>query len=451
MQKINSKKKTPVDRWVIEPVRRFIEDSTTSGILLFSSAVVAILLSNSPWSQEFHDLWEIDFSIGFNGHVISKSLHHWINDGLMAVFFFVIGLELKREIVAGELNNPKQAVLPILAALGGMAFPAFFYLIFNSTGPTSHGWGIPMATDIAFALGVLHLLGNKVPISLKIFLTALAIVDDLGAVLVIAFFYTSEIDFISLSTGLGFLVVLIISNLLGVRNTVYYGIIGIGGVWLAFLMSGVHATIAAVLAAMTIPANVKVDEEEYVSGLRKLLHYFELENANGKPTVTDNQLHILDNIQDLSKKALTPLQRLEHNMHPLVSFIVMPIFALSNAGIEFSGDFFSQIASPVFFGVFFGLLVGKVIGVAGLTSALVHLKWVSLPKGMTRRHLLGAGFLASIGFTMSLFIGGLAFIDKGYIEQAKIGVLVASVTGGIIGFLILNSAKQNQEIITESN
>ncbi|MCW8939550.1 MAG: Na+/H+ antiporter NhaA, partial [Flavobacteriales bacterium] len=246
-------KVTPVDKWIIDPIQRFINNSTTSGIVLFSSAFLAIILSNSPWSHEFHAFWELEFSISFDGHYITKNLHHWINDGLMAVFFFVVGLELKREIVAGELKDPKNAILPITAAIGGMILPAVVYLLFNQSGPTTDGWGIPMATDIAFALGVLYLLGNKVPLSLKIFLTALAIVDDIGAVLVIAFFYTSNIDFISLATGGVFMLILIASNLIGIRNTIYYAIIGIGGLWLAFLMSGVHATIAAVMAAMTIP------------------------------------------------------------------------------------------------------------------------------------------------------------------------------------------------------
>lgn len=437
-------RKSPVDIWIIDPIQRFINNSTMSGIVLFSSALLALILSNSPWSHEFHQLWEYEFSIGFDGHMISKSLHHWINDGLMAIFFFVVGLELKREVVAGELRNPKNALLPVMAALGGMLLPALVFLAFNSEEPTRDGWGIPMATDIAFALGVLYLLGDKVPISLKIFLTALAIVDDIGAVLVIAFFYTSDIDFVSLATGGVFMAVLILANRLGVRNTLFYGIVGIGGLWLAFLMSGVHATIAAVLAAMTIPVSVKVKENEYLNRMKSLITKFESEKSHPHMIVTDNQLHILESIRSCSKKAQTPLQRLEHAMHPLVAFVIMPIFAFSNAGVIFSSEVFNNLLSPVFFGVFFGLILGKVAGVYGVISLLERFKWIQLPEGMNRYHLLGAGFLAAIGFTMSLFIGGLAFEDKNYIEQAKIGVLSASVLASFIGYFLIRYANKKE-------
>ncbi len=431
---------TPVDKWILNPIHSFINNSTTSGIVLFSSALLAIILSNSPWADEFHHFWELNFTIGFDGYEITKSLHHWINDGLMAVFFFVVGLELKREIIAGELRDPKNAILPISAAIGGMICPALIYLVFNSSGVTTSGWGIPMATDIAFALGVLFLLGDKVPLSLKIFLTALAIVDDIGAVLVIAFFYTSDISLMSLGTGIFFMIVLIVSNLIGVRSTIYYAIIGIGGLWLAFLMSGVHATIAAVLAAMTIPADVKIKEIDYMKKMHQLIKKFDEADPNNNPTVTSKQLHIVEDIITYSKEALTPLQRLEHRMHPFVSFVILPIFAFSNAGISFSGDVLEQIASPIFSGVFFGLILGKVIGVFGLVMLLLKFGWVKLPSGMNQYHLLGAGFLASIGFTMSIFIGGLAFKDATYVFEAKMGVLFASVIASILGYQIIKYA-----------
>lgn len=437
--------KSPVDKLVIEPIQRFINNSTMSGVVLFSSALVAVILSNSPWAEAFHHFWEYEFSIGFDEHIISKSLHHWINDGLMAVFFFVVGLELKREIIAGELRDPKNAVMPIIAAIGGMLVPALMYYFFNPGGETSNGWGIPMATDIAFALGVLYLLGDKVPLSLKIFLTALAIVDDIGAVLVIAFFYTSDINMVSLATGGVVFVILIVSNLLGVRNTIYYGIMGIAGLWLAFLMSGVHATIAAVFAAMTIPANVKISKKEYLEGMKNLIGIYKNENTTSVPTVTQSELHIIEDIRAFSKKALTPLQRLEHRMHPLVAFIIMPIFALSNAGVTFSGDFWDQIVNPVFIGVFVGLLLGKVLGVFGLMSVLLKLKIVKMPLGMNNLHLLGAGFLAAIGFTMSLFISELAFINKEHIAHAKMGVLFASVIASFAGYFIIKLANKKAE------
>jgi NhaA family Na+:H+ antiporter len=433
---------TPVDRWIVNPLQRFINNSTTSGIVLFSSALLAIIISNSPWADQFHHFWGLHFTVGFDGHEITKSLHHWINDGLMAVFFFVVGLELKREIIAGELRDPKAAVLPIAAAIGGMICPAIIYFIFNPEGPTSPGWGIPMATDIAFALGVLFLLGDKVPLSLKIFLTALAIVDDIGAVLVIAFFYTSDINFISLGTGGIFMIVLIISNIIGIRNSVYYAIMGIGGLWLAFLMSGVHATIAAVLAAMTIPADVKISEIDYIKKMNVLIGKFNNALPNDNSTVTNTQLHIVEEIRKYSKEALTPLQRLEHAMHPFVAFVILPIFAFSNAGITFSGDILDQISSPVFSGVFYGLMVGKVLGVFGFVLILNKMGWVRLPEGLSILHLLGAGFLASIGFTMSIFIGGLAFTDELYIFQSKMGVLFASIIASIIGYQIIKYANK---------
>lgn len=435
-------KKEPVDRYIIDPMSRFLNNSTMSGIVLFSAALLAIILSNSPWSDAFHHIWETKISIGFSDWQLSKTFHHWINDGLMAVFFFVVGLELKREIISGELSNPRNAILPIAAAIGGMIVPALIYLLFNPSGEVQGGWGTPMATDIAFALGILYLLGDKVPVSLKIFLTALAIADDLGAVLVIAFFYTSDINMISLLTGAVFLFVLFVANHIGVRSTIFYGIIGIGGLWLAFLMSGVHATIAAVLAAFTIPARVKYSETTFDRKLTSLMDQFRRADPNNSPTVTSEQLHILEKIRYISKNALTPLQRLEHAMHPLVAFVIMPLFALANAGITLSGDSITNLTSSVTLGVFFGLVLGKVIGVVGFVSVVTRLKLASLPKDFTRQHLLGVGFLAGIGFTMSLFISQLAFANKVFVEEAKMGILLASLFAGLVGYFIIKTAKQ---------
>lgn len=436
-------KELPIDKLLLNPMKRFMNNSATGGILLFSSVFIALIISNSPWAEGFDAFWEIDFSIGFGDAVISKSLHHWINDGLMAIFFFVIGLELKREIIGGELSQPKNAILPLFSAVGGMVIPALIYILINPSGEASNGWGIPMATDIAFALGILYLLGDKVPLSLKIFLTALAITDDLGAVLVIAIFYTSEIDWSSLITGGAFMAVLIVSNLIGVRNTLYYGIIGIGGLWLAFLMSGVHATIAAVLAAFTIPANVKIGERAFSERLNSLLVKFKGADPNNVSTVTPEQSHILENIRYTTKSALTPLQRLEHAMHPLVTFVIMPIFALSNSGVDLSGDLVAKFQSPVTIGVMVGLMFGKVFGVVGFAYLLIKLKWASLPFGMNMKHLVGAGFLAAIGFTMSLFISGLAFKDPLLQAEAKLGILVVSILGGVIGFLLIRWANKS--------
>ncbi|KAF0189742.1 MAG: sodium/proton antiporter NhaA [Desulfobulbaceae bacterium] len=430
-------RKEPIDRWLVDPMQRFLSHSSMSGMVLFSAALIALILSNSPWSAAFHHFWEIKFSIGFSHWQLSKSLHHWINDGLMALFFFVVGLELKREMISGELSQPRNAILPIVAAIGGMLVPAGLYFILNPSGESAGGWGIPMATDIAFALGILFLLGDRVPVSLKIFLTALAIADDLGAVLVIAFFYTSEIDVPSLLSGLGFLCVLIIGNKIGIRSALFYGIVGIGGVWLAFLLSGVHATIAAVLAAFTIPARVKYDENTYNTKLDALCVGFKNACPNNFPTVTTEQLHILNEIRTISKLALTPLQRLEHALHPLVAFVVMPIFALANTGMTFSSDSLTQLTSPITQGVFLGLLLGKMLGVVGFVALFVKLKWAVLPEDFTGPLLIGAGFLAGVGFTMSLFIAELAFTSQVLVEEAKLGILLASLVSGVLGYFII--------------
>lgn len=433
-------RKDPIDRWLVNPMQRFLSHSAMSGIILFFAAFISLILSNSPWAEAFHHFWEVHFSIGFSGWQLSKSLHHWINDGLMAIFFFVVGLELKRELISGELSNPRNAALPIVAAIGGMLVPAAIYLVMNPSGDATGGWGIPMATDIAFALGILSLLGDRVPVSLKVFLTALAIADDLGAVLVIAFFYTSEINLASLLNGAGFFGILLIGNKMGVRNVLFYGIVGVGGLWLAFLLSGVHATIAAVLMAFTIPARVKVDEITYIKKLDELQVCFKNACPNNFSTVTSEQLNILKEIRVVSKLAETPLQRLEHALHPLVAFIIMPIFALANSGTSFSAESLTQLTTPVTLGVFLGLLLGKMLGVVGFVALFVRLKWVVLPQDFTGRLLIGVGFLAGVGFTMSLFISKLAFTNPAFAEEAKVGILLASTISGILGYFIIKNA-----------
>ncbi len=425
--------------------KSFWSDSRLAGALLFLSAVLSIVIANSPLAEGFHHLLETSFGITLGSLSVSKSIHHWVNDGLMAIFFFVVGLELKREIIAGELSDPRKAMLPIAGAIGGMVVPALIYLFFNSNGPGNAGWGIPMATDIAFALGVLHLLGNRIPISLKVFLTALAVADDIGAVLVIAFFYTSDINLMSLGIAGLILAFMITANRLGVRNTTFYAVFSICGLWLCFLMSGVHPTIAAVLAAFTIPANVKLPETDYLTKLERLMSKFRAALPNGKPTVTEEQLHILEDIRTATKHALTPLQRLEHMLHPLVSLLIMPIFALCNAGFVIGDGFWSGLLHPVSIGAFLGLVVGKFIGVAGVVVLFHKMRWSPLPTGMGYRHVVGAGLLAGIGFTMSLFVAGLAFPFGTMMENAKIGIISASVVAGVLGYLILSRAPTTEK------
>lgn len=432
-------KNYPIDK-LNKPLQKFIQNEKAGGIVLGISVIIALILANSPLSHAYHQFFEYKIGFQFNGKsFLEYSIHHWINDGLMAIFFFVVGLELKREIVGGELSNPRKALLPIGAAIGGMLVPAIIYFVLNPTGEAQNGWGIPMATDIAFALGVLYLLGNKIPLSLKVFLTALAIVDDLGAVLVIAFFYTSDISTLSLLIGLGFVLIMYIGNKMGVRNVLFYAIIGIVGVWTAFLLSGVHATIASVLAAFTIPADMKIKENLYITKIQNYLTKFKSIDPKDKiPTLTNEQLHILDEVKKDTNDIIPPLQRLEHVMHPFVTFLIIPIFALANAGVSVAIDFEQLFSTNVTLGVSLGLLVGKVVGVVGFTLLFVKLKIAPFPNGMNIRNLLGLALLAGIGFTMSLFITSLAFTNEEHIIQAKIGIFFASIVAGILGYLILN-------------
>jgi Na+:H+ antiporter, NhaA family len=332
----------------------------------------------------------------------------------------------------------RNTILPICAAIGGMIVPAVIYFLFNMGSSTINGWGIPMATDIAFSLGILYLLGDKIPQSVKVFLTTLAIVDDLGAVLVIALFYTSEISFVNLGIGFCFLLVMFVANKLGVKNIIFYAILGIGGVWISFLLSGVHATIAAVLSAFMIPADSRIPESLYIARAKKLLNRFREAEPNDVSTLEDEQLEILDRMRKEVKGATPPLQRLEHAMHPLVSFVIIPIFALSNAGISFIDINFSSLFSTnVAVGVMFGLLLGKPIGIVGSTIILTKMKIVTVPETMTRKRIIGVGFLASIGFTMSMFVSTLAFNKADNFVQAMIGIFTASILGGIIGYQLL--------------
>jgi NhaA family Na+:H+ antiporter len=432
-------KKTPIEK-LIYPLQGFIKNEKSAGIALGISVLLAIIIANSPFSELYHHIFEHKFGFQFDGKsYLTYSLHHWINDGLMAIFFFVVGLELKNEFINGELANPKQALLPIVAALGGMLVPAIIYFSFNPSGEAQAGWGIPMATDIAFALGVLYLLGNRIPIALKVFLAALAIVDDLGAVLVIAFFYTSEISSYNLLLGFVFVLIMYLGNRLGIRSVLFYALVGILGVWTSFLLSGVHATIAAVIAAFMIPADVKLKESLYIHKITSYLERLQQLDPKDKiPTLTSHQMEIIDKINKKSYEAVSPSKHLIHSLHAVVSFVILPIFAFANSGISLNFDL-EQILSPVTLGVGFGLLFGKVIGIVGFTYLLVKLKVSNFPNGMNLKNLFGLGFLGSIGFTMSLFVTSLAFSHEELMLQAKLGIFIASILGGIIGYQILKN------------
>ena len=422
------------------PIKLFMGREKSGGIVLILSVTLAMMLANSNIAESYSHFFEQEVGFIVNGEpYLNYSLHHWINDGLMAMFFFVVGLELKREFIGGELADIRNTILPIGAAIGGMIVPALIFLSLNIGTPQTMGWGIPMATDIAFALGVVYLLGDKVPASAKLFLTTLAIVDDLGAVLVIAFFYTSELSIASLLFGLGFLAVMFIGNRLGIKSLFFYAALGIGGVWVTFLLSGIHATIAAVLAAFMIPADAKINESVYLKRMKKLTRRFEKEEPNEVRTLEEGQVDVLTHIQHDTEIAIPLLQQLEHKMSPIVTFLIMPIFAIANAGISFTDLSLSDIFSThVALGVTLGLLLGKPIGIIGATFLMVKMRWATLPSAITRRTLLGLGMLASIGFTMSMFISTLAFTDELLMTQAKLGIFLASILGGIGGYVLLN-------------
>ena len=428
-----------INRGIVMPIQQFINREKSAGIVLGISIIAALALANSPWGEEYFHLFEHKVGFFFNGEpYLYYSLHHWINDGLMSMFFFVVGLELKREFIGGELADPRNTILPIGAAVAGMLVPALIYTLLNAGTPSAGGWGIPMATDIAFSLAIIYALGDRVPLAAKVFLTTLAIVDDLGAVVVIALFYTSEISVVNIAVGLAFLLAMFAANKMGVKNVVFYGVLGIGGVWVAFLMSGIHATIAAVLAAFVIPADARLPESLYLKRAANNLRRFAGIKPNNVSTLEHEQVEVISAMMSDTRDAIPPSQRLEHAMHPFVSFVVMPVFALANAGVSFAGlDMQGIFSTNVASGVALGLLIGKPLGITLSTLLLVRLGIAKKTEALTLRRVIGLGFLASIGFTMSMFISTLAFTDDTMLLQAKLGIFAASILGGAIGYRLL--------------
>jgi Na+:H+ antiporter, NhaA family len=428
---------TPIVR-LVRPFQEFAGRETAGGILLLACTIVALAWANSGWSQSYEALWHTPFTIGLGGLQLSNELHFWVNDALMAVFFFVVGLEIKRELLVGELASPRQAALPILAAAGGVMVPALLYALVNANGPGVRGWGIPMATDIAFAIGVMALLGDRVPLGLKVFLTALAIVDDIAAVLVIALFYTANLGWWALGVAAFCLLLALAANRLGVRHPLPYALIG-AVLWFTILQSGIHATIAGVLLAFMIPSRTAIDQQEFLRHGRAVFDHFE-RAAETKPfdILSDiEQQSAVEALEDACEKVQPPLHRLENALHPWVTFVIMPLFALANAGVSLSGELGRVVTQPVTLGVVLGLVLGKPIGVTLASWIAVRLGVASLPEGVSWRHIHGAGWLAGIGFTMSLFMTGLAFSDEAQLVAAKLGVLIASTCAGIAGSVIL--------------
>jgi NhaA family Na+:H+ antiporter len=419
----------------------FISEETLGGIVLIIATVLALAWANSGLQGFYHHFFhEIKLGISLGDFELKASLQHWINDGLMAIFFFMIGLEIKREALAGELSTLKKASLPIAAALGGMLIPALFFVIINAGNPQSmNGWGIPMATDIAFALGLMSLLGKRVNINLKIFLTALAIADDLGAILVIAIFYTEKINIAELFNAAIFLGILMGANRLGVRRTAFYAIVGLLGVWLSFLYSGVHATIAGVLIALTIPARTRVAESAYIDEMCILVDKFREARPNDKTLLTTQQAHIIARMEKLSDDATTPLQKIEHALHPITAYIILPVFALANAGVVIGGDILEMLAHPLSLGIMAGLIAGKLLGISIFSRLMVRLKLAELPEGVSWKQIYATAMMAGIGFTMSLFITELAFRDQELIQVAKVGIFSASLVSAVAGLFMLHA------------
>lgn len=418
-------------------LNQFMHLETTASLLLFAFSIFAVIWANSPYGSAYEQLWHYKFTIGFantNFH-LEKSLILWINDGLMAIFFFVIGLEVKREVLAGELTTLRKASLPIFAAIGGMAFPVLIFLFFNQGKAGADGWGIPMATDIAFTLGILKLLGNRVPLGLKIFLTAFAIVDDIGAVLVIAIFYSANIQWDLIAYAILIVGVLGFLSYKHLYSKYFFFVMGFV-VWLLFLKSGIHPTIAGILMAFTIPMYRKINLNDYVQELGGQLQIFKGYKYKNPQLLNKKQLEVVDEIETITNQVQSPLQHLEHSLHGWVSYVIMPIFALANAGVvlSFSG---LENTAHITLNIAMALVFGNTFGIILLSFLAIKLKLADLPEGVEFKQLLGVSILGGLGFTMSLFITNLAYNDESFIAAAKMGIILSSLIAGFLGYLVL--------------
>ncbi|MDD2833195.1 MAG: Na+/H+ antiporter NhaA [Methylotenera sp.] len=425
---------------ILTPFQEFVHGQTTSGFLLMGTAIIALFMANSAaMSDTYQHIIHTMVGLGIGSWKLEMSLHHWVNDALMALFFFLVGMELKREILVGELSDLRKAALPIVAAIGGMLVPALIFYFMNPTGDASRGWGIPMATDIAFAVGAMVLLGKRVPKALVTFLVALAIVDDLGAVLVIALFYTNELMPVWLGIAGGLFGVLIFFNIVGIRKTIPYFLVAVL-LWYAVLQSGVHATLAGVLGAFTVPARPKYDPSLFVNRLKGLAESFKKGLESGKNIMTNHHLQaVAQSLETDVNYVQTPLQSLEHHWHVPVAFFVIPVFALFNAGVPLQFSSWSSVFSdPIMLGVTFGLVIGKFLGITGACWIFLKLGLSKLPTGVRFNQIAGVAVLSGIGFTMSIFVAELAYATHpDYLIMAKIGILTASLLAGVVGFFWL--------------
>ena len=417
---------------------RFFHSEVSGSVVLMACAIAALAWANSPWSQNYFDFTHIKVGFSWGGASLILSLQHWINDALMAIFFFVVGLEIKREIGIGQLSALRKAALPVTAAVGGMLIPAGFYFAINAGGPGVHGWGIPMATDIAFALGILALFGSRAPIGLKVFLTALAIADDIGAVLVIALFYSANLKLGALAVAGIFMLLIAGARALGIQRSGIYLILA-AGVWLSVLVSGIHATVAGILVAMLVPIRAKIEPEEFMERAESRLAELQSANLTHDSMVDDKeQLHALYDMHAATGDMIPPGIALEHRLHPVQSFLILPLFAFFNAGVYLGGDSMSRVTDPIGLGIFFGLFLGKQIGVVGFSWIAIKSGLADLPDGVDWNQIWGASCLSAIGFTMSLFVTDLAFDDALHIATAKLGIFEASLIAGALGYWILN-------------
>ncbi|WP_435254850.1 Na+/H+ antiporter NhaA [Tenacibaculum sp. A30] len=444
-----------IKKRIISPLQKFIKTESASGILLLAATLLALIWANSPFKDSYQALWE--YKIGFKSEhfELYKPLILWINDGLMAVFFFLIGLEIKREFLIGELNTTKKLAFPLFGAVGGMLFPVLFFVILNEDPETAHGWGVPMATDIAFSLAVLNTLGSRVPLSLKVFLTAFAIVDDIGAVLVIALFYSSSIDVTLISIAIGLLAFLYFIAHRGFYShyiTFMFGTV----IWVLFLKAGIHPTVAGILMAFAVPIRQKVDTPKFIDNLSQIIKNIKNAKDTSMPILSKEQISEIDNLDHWIEDYQSPLQLLEHKLHDIVAYVIIPIFALANAGVLIF-DSNAHLDSALIIHIALCLILGNSIGITTIITTVKKLKIIEIPKDINMQHIVGVSFLAGIGFTMAIFIASLAFAKSPeFLGSAKIGVLLGSLISAIIGYLILRYNKtdntmNDEELSTSSS
>lgn len=419
----------------LTPFQKFVKIESFSGILLLLSTVIALVWANSSFGNAYSELWQYDIGIVTESFEFKKPLILWINDGLMAIFFFLIGLEIKRELLIGELNSVKKIAFPLFGALGGMVVPVVFFFFLNQNPETFKGWGIPMATDIAFSLAILNALGNRVPLSLKIFLTAFAIVDDIGAVLVIAIFYSGTINTTLLLIALVLLALLYFLSFKGFYSKFimfFFGIV----IWFLFLKSGIHPTVAGILLAFSVPIRQKINTSTFLENLEGVFNNIKNASISKKPILSNEQIEHIDALEDWTNKFQSPLQHLEHSLHGWVAYFIIPVFALANAGVLIDSSM--QIETALVINIIICLVLGKGIGIPFVIFLAKKMKLMTIPTDINFKKIIGVSFLAGVGFTMAIFIASLAFATKPeYIDSAKIGILIGSLVSAIIGYLIL--------------